>query len=129
MRPVWRVRGADFQVDAFLREFAIVGSPRVWHRGDPTRRGPAVDSGFTVRLPEADDVSQVIEQVRAYFAQCTGACRALRSRGVASTLDIGVAIDLPHVVARLVRVEAADLRWLADTGLDLELSVYAASDE
>jgi hypothetical protein len=129
MWPVLRVAGPNFDVDALLAEFPHVQPDTVWHRGEPSRRGPRTDSGFSIALDEAPAAAQVMAECRRAFAGFEAALATANARGAESMLDIGMTLDVPKVVARSVCFSNEDLRWLVSLGVSLEVSMYVASGD
>jgi hypothetical protein len=129
---LWRAGSSAFDVDAFLREFpALQAEAEVWREGEPYRRGRRVHdtSGFNLTVADTDAFDAAMEQAQRFFSEHLDAVQALRSRGVASVLDFAIMVGTDRHYIRSVHLSVAQLRWLADLGIALEVTAYPCSTD
>jgi hypothetical protein len=126
---VLRAYGVDFDVDEFLRTFAIPRPDSVWRRGEPRGRNEiSEDSGFNATLADSDETSDVMAEVRRVLGTLAPAISSLRDRRVRIVLDIGVTFEVGKDYSKTTRFEPIDLLLVGELGLTLDVSVYAAEE-
>jgi hypothetical protein len=125
---VWRVSAPDLDVDALLSRFPeLQRSARSWRQGAQGLGGMFhSSSGFTVSIADAESFRAALDAARDFFSTRAPLLEALRELGASSLLDVGVAVRAPGSErwVRNLRLTAADLAWLARSGLDFELTIY-----
>jgi hypothetical protein len=126
---IWRVSGASFDVASFLTAEASIHPDATWHRGksSPPRREPSQDSGFNALAAQGASVPETIERLRSR-ADFGRLVRAAYAAGARSELEFSVFVT-PMRPINSARLRPADLRYLADLGVSVVISAYAAPDE
>ena len=122
---VLRASGPEFDVDAFLARFpALQRAAHPWRRGVPGRDGSANDtSGFNLGVADAETFRGALDRARAFLADHAEALAALRPAGASGLLDVGV-VGSPQGLVRNLRLTREDLAWLAQSGLEFEITAY-----
>jgi hypothetical protein len=124
-----RVRGADFPVDAFLRERRLQVSA-VWRKGEPMRGGHVFeDSGFNISLPDAESWAMALPAVRAFLESERTLLEHLHALALQSVLDVGVSVGEERSYAPSLEFPHDVLAQLAAHGVSLCVSAYPTSDE
>ncbi len=126
---VWRVSGATFDVDGFLRRFSALSPEAVWRKGEIGVGGRvSADSGFNKTLFETTSPEVLSEEVEEMLRQWRDAAEALVALGIASMLDVGLMVGGQHAFTGSVFIDPKALRVLATLKIGLNISAYPSSD-
>ena len=124
---VWRAKGPDFDVDAFLAKYAIP-CDKPWRQGEERFRRVATNSGLSGCLYNGDSHEEGVESMRRFVVDWRPALDALASQNVQVIIDLGMSVgEEPFDFCRSVGLAPSDLRLLGEANVAFEVSAYASS--
>lgn len=123
-----RASGPDFDVDSFLRDHPSVRADAVWHGGERNALGRVLpESGFSLFLGEVTAPQDAFKALRAQ-QDLVAEIRAFDASGVGAELDFGIAVNASTPMAQIT-LRLDEVRYCAENGLSVTVTLYAASDD
>ena len=126
---VIRVAGVQFDTAKYTRQYGFTPDV-VWRAGKADHVGRVhADSGFNLTIADANSAEMLVQQIRSWFQENKSALLALNEFKGAAVIDVGLAVGTSAEFTASVRFAGSDLRFLAETGVELSVSAYPAGDD
>jgi hypothetical protein len=124
-----RLSGNDALLDDIVRKLGLTVASRA-KAGSPRRRGGFyAASTLNASIADAESPAAMLDQVRAFLAECRGHGSTLFVNGIDAELSIGISAGDSGQFVASVDLSSAEIRDLATLGLSLNFTVYPRSDE
>ena len=113
------------------RDFAVrhnIGENSIWFAGEMGDRGPRTDSGFTLLVSDAEELSEHLLQLDNFLLNFGEAIQELQQLAIPCRINCGLTVGEEGHFTRTVTLSPKLMFKLGDLGVEFAVSAYPCFD-